>query len=140
MGIRLNFDADVKILLNFDVGGTNVKTALVFLLVTVGSFGWRQTAPHLAGQTVGGRHNEHKNFTHIVAEKKRKTRCDLRSNSLSPPLEATVVVNMFESASASVSNVVQKWRGPVYEYHTGKVVWSHIQRGWRMAFPHGAIG
>ncbi len=26
MGIRLHFDVDVKILLNFDVDGTNVKT------------------------------------------------------------------------------------------------------------------
>ncbi len=27
LGVRLNFDVDVKILLNFDVDGTNVKTA-----------------------------------------------------------------------------------------------------------------
>ncbi len=27
LGVRLNFDVDVKILLNFDVEGTNVKTA-----------------------------------------------------------------------------------------------------------------
>ncbi len=27
LGIRLKFDVDVKILLNFDVDGTNVKTA-----------------------------------------------------------------------------------------------------------------
>ncbi len=27
LGVRLNFDVDVKILLNFDVDGTNVKMA-----------------------------------------------------------------------------------------------------------------
>ena len=32
LGIRFKFDVDVKILLNFDVDDTNVKTALRFLL------------------------------------------------------------------------------------------------------------
>ncbi len=33
LGVRLKFDVDVKILLNFDVDGTNVKTAIQALEV-----------------------------------------------------------------------------------------------------------